>query len=231
MRSAGAAVGPALRALAWPALRALAALALAALLAPPACALASGASATLTSTAPGSGSWVFTITDSGASPITGFYVRPGLAAPISALAPAGPCVANAPVLHDIACAVTVEPGAYASLCYTGAALAELRPGVSVRVEGAEAGFIPVQVYPSASAPCPAGRFRVAGPGPPPCVVPDVRGKELAAAERAIRRALCAVGRITTRRAARGRGRVLSTSPAAYRRLAAHGRVDLVVGAG
>jgi hypothetical protein len=212
-----------------PALRALAALALGALVLPGG-ALASGASATLTATAPASGSWVFTITDSGASPITGFYVRPGAQAPISALDPAGPCVANAPLLHDIACAVTVQPGAYASFCYTGAALAELLPGASVRVEGAEAGFIPVRIYPSASTPCPTGRLRSAGPAPPRCVVPDVRGKQLAEAERAIRRSLCAVGRITTRRAARRSGRVLSTSPAAYRQLGAHGRVDLVVGA-
>ena len=65
---------------------------------------------------------------------------------------------------------------------------------------------------------------------PVCIVPKVTGKKLAAAKRSIRRAHCAVGTITRKKASKARrGRVLKQSPRAGRRIERGGRVNLVVG--
>jgi len=75
----------------------------------------------------------------------------------------------------------------------------------------------------------------ARPPPPPatrCVVPRVVGLRLRAAKTKIRRAHCAVGRITrVRSSARKRNRVLRQSPRPGRRYAAGHKVALVVGKG
>jgi len=65
-----------------------------------------------------------------------------------------------------------------------------------------------------------------------CVVPKVVGKKLAVARRAIVRAHCKVGKVKKRYSRRVRkGRVISESPKAHRRLAAHAKVNLVVSRG
>jgi hypothetical protein len=70
------------------------------------------------------------------------------------------------------------------------------------------------------------------PGPPPpaprCVVPRVIGMRLPRARTRIRRARCAVGRVTRRRSGRV-GRVLAQRPRAGARLRLGGKVNLVVG--
>ena len=75
------------------------------------------------------------------------------------------------------------------------------------------------------------------PPPPPlptvmCTVPRTKGMKLPAAERALRRAHCRVGRIkhvTSKKI--GRGRVMSTAPRAGRRLVAGAKVALSVSKG
>jgi PASTA domain len=65
-----------------------------------------------------------------------------------------------------------------------------------------------------------------------CVVPSVRGKQLAAARKAITKARCRVGRIQRRFSNRVRaGRVISQTPRPRARLASRGRVHLVVSKG
>jgi hypothetical protein len=77
----------------------------------------------------------------------------------------------------------------------------------------------------------------APPSPPPpsavkCKVPRTKGMKLLAAERALRRAHCNVGRIkhlTSKKLAQGR--VMSTTPRAGRRLAAGTKVELFISKG
>jgi plastocyanin len=78
-----------------------------------------------------------------------------------------------------------------------------------------------------------GTFTVAVGAPPPikCRVPRVTGKSLGPARRAIRRAHCAVGRVRYARSARTKGKVVSQSPRAGRRLVRGTRVNLVVSRG
>lgn len=65
-----------------------------------------------------------------------------------------------------------------------------------------------------------------------CVVPRVRGKSLAAAKGALRRAHCGVGTVkTVRSSSVPAGRVIAQSRAAGRRLEAGARVSLTVSKG
>lgn len=64
-----------------------------------------------------------------------------------------------------------------------------------------------------------------------CVVPRVKGKAVAAARRAIRRAHCSVGRVRYARSRRAKGRVISQSPRPGARKAIRAKVNLVVSRG
>jgi len=65
----------------------------------------------------------------------------------------------------------------------------------------------------------------------PCVVPNVVGKTLKAAKRALTRASCSVGKITTATSSTvTKGRVVSQKPKRGRRLKPHAKVALVVSA-
>jgi hypothetical protein len=67
---------------------------------------------------------------------------------------------------------------------------------------------------------------------PPCVVPNVKGKTLAASRSALGRANCTVGAIARRRSSTvAKGRVISSRPRAGSQLPSKGKVDLVVSAG
>lgn len=66
----------------------------------------------------------------------------------------------------------------------------------------------------------------------PCVVPNVKGKTLAASRAALGSANCTVGRITRRRSPTvAKGRVISSRPRAGTSLPNKGKVDLVVSTG
>lgn len=67
--------------------------------------------------------------------------------------------------------------------------------------------------------------------PRPCVVPELTGRTLAAAERALHRAHCSVGRLRRRTSATARGRVISTVPGARSAHRSGYRVGLVVSRG
>jgi hypothetical protein len=66
---------------------------------------------------------------------------------------------------------------------------------------------------------------------PACVVPRVKGKTVAAAKRAIRRAHCRVGRVRYARSSRAKGRVVKQSPRPGARKAIRAKVNLVVSRG
>jgi hypothetical protein len=67
-------------------------------------------------------------------------------------------------------------------------------------------------------------------GPPPCIVPRLRGKTLRQARRALTRANCRLGRVSRRpAAAAARGRVVGQRPSPGRRLRDRGRVNVVLG--
>jgi len=65
-----------------------------------------------------------------------------------------------------------------------------------------------------------------------CVVPKVKGKKLAAAKSAIKRAHCSVGKVTKAFSSRvKKGRVISQKPAPGKKLAAGSKVKLKVSKG
>ena len=65
-----------------------------------------------------------------------------------------------------------------------------------------------------------------------CVVPKLKGMPLAKAKKALKRAHCAVGKVKRRGSSRShKGKVLSTSPKAGKKLRAGSRVNLTVGRG
>ncbi|HET8751847.1 MAG TPA: PASTA domain-containing protein, partial [Gaiellaceae bacterium] len=65
-----------------------------------------------------------------------------------------------------------------------------------------------------------------------CVVPNVVGKTLKAAQRALKRAYCSPGKITTAASANVRkGRVISQKPKRDKRLKAHTKIGLVLSSG
>jgi len=67
---------------------------------------------------------------------------------------------------------------------------------------------------------------------PLCVVPKVKGKKLAAAKSAIKRAHCSVGKVTKAFSARvKKGRVISQKPSPGKKLAAGSKVKLKVSKG
>ena len=68
------------------------------------------------------------------------------------------------------------------------------------------------------------------PPPPKCVVPKVKGKKLAAAKTAIKKAHCAVGKITkVASSPKNRGKVVSQSPKPGKHLPRGSKVALKVG--
>jgi hypothetical protein len=108
--------------------------------------------------------------------------------------------------------VPLSPGAN-----TIAAVATDRAGASFEAQ------VTVVYTPPAPAPAPSG---------PVCRVPRTKGMKLPAAERALRRAHCRVGRIRHERSKKtGKGRVFNTSPRPGRVMRAGSKVELFVSKG
>lgn len=127
------------------------------------------------------------------------------------------CNADGNACHDIA-------GAQASTLQVGAA--QLGSTVRVIVTASN------EDGPAAAASPPSGIVVRGQTQPRRCVVPNVRGKTLPAARKAIRQARCRVGRIERRFSSRAKaGRVMAQAPRAGRRLPAGTRVNLVVSKG
>ena len=67
-----------------------------------------------------------------------------------------------------------------------------------------------------------------GRAAPPCVVPNVKGKKVASARRAIVRANCRLGKVTRKRSSKKRGTVIKQRPAPGKRAASGTKVNLTV---
>ena len=67
--------------------------------------------------------------------------------------------------------------------------------------------------------------------PPPCIVPNVKGKTLAVAENALRQVHCKAGKVTKKYSRVKKGRVISQRPAPGTNLATGAKVDLVLSKG
>jgi hypothetical protein len=65
----------------------------------------------------------------------------------------------------------------------------------------------------------------------PCVVPNVVGKSLNGAKRAIRKRFCSVGRLTLTPSSLAKGHVISQQPRRGKKLRQHAKIDLVVSEG
>jgi hypothetical protein len=76
----------------------------------------------------------------------------------------------------------------------------------------------------------SGTQRAPAAATPRCVVPKLKGRTLAAAKRALKRAGCRAGKVSKRRSRKHAGTVLAQSKRAGRRLARGTRVRLVVAA-
>jgi hypothetical protein len=215
---------------------ALAAVLLAFVIAAPAPAANLTATATL---APiGTGSYVLTVTNTSPEAFTDFVVDSGEASPATNVVPSPACVVSTIPFGagSIVCTIAIAPGASAQMCYTGNALETLFPGESVLVETASGnkGHIALGTSPGVGS-CPLPGFK-SGPsatgGASRCVVPNLRGKTLSAAEKAITQAHCAVGKVKKSTSGRvKKGHVISQTPASGKSLSHGTKVGLVISKG
>lgn len=186
----------------------------------------------------GTGSYLLHLTNTGNESITSFIVVAGEEPLVTNVVPSPAChYGSSPVTGSITCTVTVPPAASTEMCYTGHALEEFIPGDSVLVNGSAGTAYSLISSAPAVASCPLPGFN-AGSGSTgsgsgaKCVVPNLKGKALAAAEKAISQAHCAVGKVKKASSSHvKKGRVISQSPAAGKSLPKGTKVSLVVSKG
>jgi PASTA domain len=203
--------------------------------------VAAPASASLTATATlapiGTGSYVLTVTNTSPETITDFVVDSGEESPATNVVPSPACgVSTVPFgPGSILCKIAIAPGASGAMCYTGHALLPLFPGESVLVESAGTkGHIAFSTSPAVGS-CPLPGFKGGSSGTggaSKCVVPNLKGKTLTAAEKAITQAHCAVGKVKKGKSSHvKKGHVISQSVAAGKALSRGAKVSLVVSKG
>lgn len=199
-----------------------------------------GANPTATATlAPiGTGSYVLTVTNTGPEALSDFIVDSGEESPATNVVPSPACVVSSVPFGpgSIVCTVAIAPGASAEMCYTGHALEGLFPGESVLIETATGnkGHIAFSSSPAVGS-CPLPGFKVgssATGGTGKCVPPNLKGKTLAAAEKAITQAHCALGKVKKGRSSKvKKGHVISQTPAAGKALPRGSKVSVVLSKG
>jgi hypothetical protein len=192
----------------------------------------------------GTGSYLLTLTNVSSGPLSGFVI-PASAAATANVAPAPACRVGtnaSPIIIEnaVICTVTVAPGASTQVCYTGSVPSTILPGEAaaggqVLLVGSNVGNIQGLVanvtLDAAVASCPLPGFGSTG-GTTKCVVPSVKGKKLATAEKAITKARCAVGKVKKASSKRvKKGNVISTSPAAGKSLPKGSKISLVISKG
>jgi hypothetical protein len=189
-------------------------------------------SATATVAPIGTGSYLVTVTNTGSETITGFIGSAGETPAPTNIVPTPAChFGNTPVVASITCTIAIAPGASAQMCYTGNALVEELPGAALILQP-QAGSVTLTTSPAVTS-CPLAGFKAAsGGGPEKCVVPNVKGKPLASAEKALVKAHCAVGKVKKARSTHvKKGRVLSQGSGAGKSLPGGTKVNLVVSKG
>jgi len=188
----------------------------------------------------GTGSYLVTVVNTpsaanmpGAGAITSFKVGFGNAGPaLTNIDPSPTCgegqaTLGAQLITSILCRVTLAQGASAQVCYTGP------PATEAFLDGVGR---PETVTPApAVAACPLPGFRpvpAASESVTKCVVPNVKGKQLLVAEKALAAAHCAAGAIRKARSPHvKKGRVISQGTAAGRSLPAGTKVSMTVSKG
>jgi hypothetical protein len=188
---------------------------------------ASGATPTATATlAPigaGSGSYLVTVKNTGSDTIENYSVITG-AGPTSVAPPAcrvGP-------VSGMFCAIPIVAGGESQMCYSGPAATALWLNFGH--------YTPVTLTMAAAvSSCPVAGFTPTGGGSigggttTKCVVPKVANKTLAAAEKALTKAHCKVGKIKQAKSRHvKKGRVISSSPTVGKSYAGGYKVNLVV---
>jgi hypothetical protein len=180
------------------------------------------ATATLAPIGANSGSYLVTVRNTGSETIENYSVLTG-AAPTS-VAPSGCRIGP---VSGMFCQIGIAAGGESQMCYSGPA------AVEVWLNGPITHVVLTVV--AAVSSCPVAGFTPIGGGSTvsgKCVVPKVANKTLAAAEKALTKAHCKVGKI--KRAKSGhvkKGRVISSSPAVGKSYAAGYKVNLVVSRG
>jgi PASTA domain len=201
--------------------------------------------ATISAAPIGTGSYLVTVTNTGTDPISRFDI---FAPSATNLAPStcGPGT----LTGTTGCAVTIAPGGTAQLCYTGGSPRELVPGTFVVANGGPvmstltmlpavsscplAGWsppLPVATPPATPAPTPTTPAVTPAPTAVAahCVVPKLKGRKLADAQKAIAQAHCALGTVKKVRSKRvKKGRVISQGALAGKSLSPGTKVSLVI---
>jgi hypothetical protein len=191
-----------------------------------------GAAVTVTGTAApiGTSAILLTVTNTGSEPLTQLIFTAGETPTPSNFAPSTCAFGNTPVVASITCNVNVAPGATTQICYTGNAPFELVPGDFFLTNGSIVGGT-VTTAPAVGS-CPVAGFKGAGSSggsTSKCKVPNVKGKTLAAAEKALTKAHCAVGKIKKTKSSKvKKGSVVSQGAAAGKSLSKGSKVSLIV---
>jgi hypothetical protein len=178
------------------------------------------------------GSYVLTVTNTGLPTITTFVVSAGEQPPPTNIVPSPACTyANTPFMGSIKCNVVVLTNQSTQMCYTGHALTPLFAAEAIFVATtATENFALVATAPAVAS-CPVAGF-AGGGGATKCVVPNVKRKKLAPAEKAIIGAHCAVGKIKRVKSSRvKKGSVISQSLGAGRSVSRGAKVNLIVSKG
>lgn len=119
------------------------------------------------------------------------------------------------------------------MCYTGKALGELLPGSALLLQP-QAGPVTLAMAPAVAS-CPLAGFNTASGGSgdtAKCVVPSLKGKTLASAEKAITKAHCSVGKIKKAKSSHvKKGRVVSQGAGAGKSLPGGTKVSVVISKG
>ncbi|MCW3064786.1 MAG: hypothetical protein JWN32_1958 [Solirubrobacterales bacterium] len=169
------------------------------------------ATATIAPISPNPGSYVVTVKNTGSEPIENYSVLMGAE-------PTGvePSTCRTGVVSGIFCQIVVPVGGESQMCYSGPAAME------VWLNGPVTHVVPT-VAPAVFA-CGLPNFT--------CRVPKVANKTLTAAENALRKAKCTVGKIKKAKSSHvKKGRVISSSPPAGSVYASSKKVNLVVSRG
>jgi hypothetical protein len=191
-------------------------------------------SATTTLAPIGTGSYLLTVTNTGSETITGFFASAGEEPVPTNIVPSPAChYGNSPAQATITCTITIAPGASAQMCYTGKALGELLPGSALLLQP-QAGPVTLAMAPAVAS-CPLAGFNTASGGSgdtAKCVVPSLKGKTLASAEKAITKAHCSVGKIKKAKSSHvKKGRVVSQGAGPGKSLPSGTKVSVVISKG
>jgi hypothetical protein len=183
----------------------------------------------------GAGSYELTVTNTGTETITSFLVVGGHGYPIPTnIVPSPACGSDEGgyTPGSILCRIAIAPGASTQMCYTGGASPEVDLDTVEIVKVAAAPAVGSCALAGFSLGSPSGSGSGGAGAATKCVVPKLKGKKLASAEKAITQAHCAVGKVKKAGSKHvKKGSVISQSQTAGKSLPSGTKVSLVVSKG